>query len=51
MNLSTFRKIASLSIVVALIGAVGLFNPAQQLLPPATSQQRAMAQSALSLMQ
>ena len=28
MNLSTFRKIASLSIVVALIGAVGLFNPA-----------------------
>jgi uncharacterized protein len=28
MNLSTFRKIASLSIVVALIGTVGLFNPA-----------------------
>jgi uncharacterized protein YggE len=28
MNLSTFRKIASLLIVVALIGAAGLFNPA-----------------------
>lgn len=28
MNLSTYRKIASLSIVVALIGAVGFVNPA-----------------------